>query len=383
MDQIELIPALGGRQSPEDRRDIPFAAVAPAIAEVLPDSYKPAWLDQLPIWYQRKLGACVGHAWAKARQKTELQETKRLVPISARFLYALAKSKDGVPGDSGTYPRLVAKILKTYGVCTELTFPNDTTLPFEEYVDVSKIPQAAYDEAKPYAIDGYSFVNAQDLNELKRAIIYSGENLQDIVMLVDVGKEWYTRADGQISWLASDILPLRPPVQVISGHEIYPTHFEKDPANGKTKIWHINSWSADWGDHGKGWFYYEDYALHIKEVMVAIDIPANVLDAVKKLPSKETFTHAFTRDIEQGERSDEVIALQSALMLDGEFDRVLYTELLQTNELGYYKPGGVTQAAVLAFQRKYKVASSNELNILQGRRVGAKTRSKLNELFNK
>lgn len=41
----------------------------------------------------------------------------------------------------------------------------------------------------------------------------------------------------------------------------------------------------------------------------------------------------------------------------------------------------ITAKAVLAFQRKYSVASPDELNALQGRRCGPKTVAKLNELY--
>lgn len=370
--------SFGGIKSPYDYRDVPFAAVAAGIPEVVPDTYFPSFFRKLPVWNQRKIGACVGHAWGKTRQKSEFQEKGQIIPLSARFLYALAKSIDGLPGDVGTYPRVVAKILKDKGICTEGTLANDTTLTFDQYVDVSQIPQSAYDEAKQYAIGGYGFANI-NADEIKKAIWYAGEQRKDIVMLVRVGKEWWTDRNGNVSWNATDLLPIRPPQTVVSGHEIYPLAYET--VNGRLKIWFINSWTENWADQGMGWFYFDEYQKFIDEVMTAVDLPDNWQEQINNLPPANQFKHNFVSDIVFGEQDDEVKALQTALMIDGEFNKDLYAKLLGQNQLGYY--GEITRQAVLNFQLKYKVASLGELFILRGRKVGPKTRLALNNLFNK
>ncbi len=384
MDQ-ELLKniSFGGVKSPPDYRDIPFAAIATAagVPTALPDSYFPTGnlISRLPIWNQRKIGACVGHAWAKTQQKSELQENGEIVPLSARFLYAIAKSQDGVPGE-GTYPRIVAKILKNQGCATENTLPNDTTLTHAQYIDLTAITQAAYDEAKKYAIGGYSWAE-NTLLGLKQAIYYAGEQRKDVVMLVNLGKEWWTDPAGNITYDPALLLPLRAPAIVVSGHEIYPYAYEKDPANGKTKIWFINSWSDAWALKGHGWFYYEDYATFILEIMAGADLPDDWQSQIQNLPPAQQFSHSFQTDILYGQQSDEVAALQTALMIDGEFDKALYTKLLSQKQLGFY--GDITRQAVLAFQKRYNIASLWELIFLNGKKVGPKTRAKLNQLFNK
>jgi peptidoglycan hydrolase-like protein with peptidoglycan-binding domain len=85
--------------------------------------------------------------------------------------------------------------------------------------------------------------------------------------------------------------------------------------------------------------------------------------------------HTFLRDLSFSEAvvyDDEVTALQDCLKYEGLFPA-------DRDSTGYY--GAVTASAVLAFQKKHKVASNEELDKLQGRRVGEKTRAKLNELF--
>lgn len=80
----------------------------------------------------------------------------------------------------------------------------------------------------------------------------------------------------------------------------------------------------------------------------------------------------FNRDVAYGEMGAEVKILQEALRKFG-----FYGADLQAN--GVYDEQ--TRKAVLGFQMKYAVAPIQELNALNGRRAGPKTRAKLNELL--
>ena len=172
----------GGVPSPFDERDFKLDIVAGAsLPETLPDSSQ-IDISKLPVWMQNKIGACVGHAWGKSQQKCELVETQQVIPLSPRFLYAIAKCKDGIK-DEGTYPRLVGQILKDYGCATEATVPNDTTLDHETYVynrDITQIPAKAFLEAKPYGIDGYAWAAVTE-EGIKKAIHYANIKNQGIV----------------------------------------------------------------------------------------------------------------------------------------------------------------------------------------------------------
>lgn len=90
--------------------------------------------------------------------------------------------------------------------------------------------------------------------------------------------------------------------------------------------------------------------------------------------TQPTFKYEFKTILEFGQRNDEIIKLQDALKFDGLFP----TSIKST---GYY--GDQTRRSVLDFQIKYNVAPKHELLTVNGRRVGSKTLSKLNELFNK
>lgn len=82
--------------------------------------------------------------------------------------------------------------------------------------------------------------------------------------------------------------------------------------------------------------------------------------------------HTFTKPMELGERSEDIKILQDILKKENLFP-------VATESTGYY--GEITRQAVQRFQAIYKVADAWELLIVKGKRVGAKTLKKLNELY--
>jgi len=137
--------------------------------------------------------------------------------------------------------------------------------------------------------------------------------------------------------------------------------------NGKKGIIFDNSWGEDWGFQGQGiitedksegiigaW-YYEDLKNTWREELV--------------IPKPK---YQFEKDLVYGMKNNDVIMLQNCLK---------YEELFPVNQIstGYY--GNITAKAVYQFQIKYQVAFQEELDALQGRRVGPATRNKLNQLF--
>lgn len=93
----------------------------------------------------------------------------------------------------------------------------------------------------------------------------------------------------------------------------------------------------------------------------------------KEVPAKPHYT--FNRDLEFSPTfvvDEDVKHLQNILKFEGLFPT-------NTDSTGYY--GALTAKSVLAFQKKYKVASDAELDVLAGRRVGGKTRAALNDMY--
>ncbi len=372
----ELFFGTGAVESPFDHRDVALAsvtAIPPLTGKYLEN------IDDLPVWYQRRIGACVGHAAAKYNQQLDKIETREILEFSPRFLYSIAKCRDKVAGE-GTYPRLVAGILKDHGCATEKTVKNDTTLDHEAYVynrDESKVPKEGFTEAEPFKIAGYAFPNVKVADELGRAV----KQFHGAILLMQVGEEWWTKKEGGSSWNSADIVPLRAPKNVVSGHEVYLYGYEVEEKTNRVKFFIFNSWSTDWGLSGKAWFYHDEYAPFLTEAITFVDLPNEVKSLIKLLPTKETFSYTFKRPIMAGERGDHVTALQTALMLDGSFNTEVYKDLFQNKDLGFY--GTFTRQAVYNYQVKHNIAPLPELKALNGGRVGEKTVVFLNSIYSK
>ena len=340
-------------------------AGAPAIESFYPN------IAGIPVWMQNKLGACVGHAAGKSRQVTSFHKSgaTAITPFSARFLYAMSKCLDGMPTIQGTVPRITAKVMRDYGCATEATCPNDTTLSHDEYTyggKLENIPTAALAEAAngPH-IKNYAFA---DLTEqgLKAAIQFGAENNGGVFMLVKTDKSWWTRPDGVASWNKADILPLRAPSDpaTTGGHEIYPYAF--DVKDGRSICIFRNSWSDQWGDMGDGWFYIDEYLPFIREIITVFDLDPSY--------QAQAWSYTFKNPLKLGMSGSDVVALQHALRIDGEFT---YPQLT-----GYFGP--VTFAAVEAFQSKYASDILTPLGLTKPTGyVGASTLRKLNALFSK
>ncbi len=358
----ELEIAFGSVPSLPDYRDIGLAQVQ------TPRVYPPSFFNDitdLPVWHQRKIGACVGHAAAKYKQKLDRDDTKKVRNLSARFLYAMAKCLDNLPGE-GTYPRTVAKILYDTGCATEYTCPNDTTLEHEAYVfgrTLQNISEEMLRDAKEAKISGYAFVDIS-IEGLKQAIV----DFKGCKLLVNVGKEWYTDKLGYVTWDGNLILPVLPPKAIISGHEVYLYGYEN--VSGDVRFWFRNSWSNEWGAGGNGYFLWSEYQNNVREGITYIDIPDHLLEEVHNLPPE--FSHHFTQKMGYGQTSEEVKWLQRALKVGGFFNNSI---------TGYY--GDITRSAVFEFKKKYVTLNWWDRNVTRGARVDQKTLLELNRLYNK
>jgi hypothetical protein len=360
---MENIPTTGAFKSPPDYRRIFIGQLG--LPEDLPQNY---FIDisNLEVWNQKKIGACVGHAIAKYKQKLDELDTGIPPKLSARFLYAIAKARDNLMSE-GTYPSLVFKILKDIGCATEDTCPNNTNLSHEEYVyqrNENNIPTSAFDEAYKAKIGGYAWVNKDSLS-IKQAIV----NASGCATLVRLGKEWWTNKKGTYSQNPDEICPMRIPNPIVSGHEIWLCGYET-LSNDDLKIYFLNSWSKYWATLGVGYFLLSEYKDYIDEMVTAIDIPNKLLEEAHNKPKE--FTYNFTKTMTVGYQGEEVKKLQEALTMTKDFDYQI---------TGYY--GEITRKAVLQFQIRECKLSWYEQYVLRGTRVGAKTLEALNRIFNK
>lgn len=361
--------SLGAIPSPKDYRDVRFANVA-AAAPLL-DDIKASGFELLPIEHQRKIGTCVGCAMSKKKQHTFYENTGSIKGFSYRWLYGECKAVDQLPTE-GTYPRLALKIMYNQGIPLAEFCPNDTDMTHAQFIDPSCRTPESHENAKLYKIEGYAMIGQFGnigIDELRLALQTSGA----IPILVQVGAEWWTRKTGQGSWDGEDILPLRVPDRIVSGHEVLIVRIQK--VESRFKVWFINSWSKQWGEGGLGWFWYDEYKPYMLEAWTVVDLPDNLKEELEELPPAPTFRHYFTRDLSPSQVfNSEVKLLQTALKIE----KCLPVEVIEN---GFYGPK--TIEAVKAFQRKYNIASWGSPSTTGFGKVGPRTRSKLNEIFNK
>ena len=146
----------------------------------------------------------------------------------------------------------------------------------------------------------------------------------------------------------------KPPAKRVWGHWLYAGKAKL--IDGKKYIGVLNSWGIDTGEKGWQWIG-EDYfkSGHVWYGWTQVFDPSSI-DA--------GFKHTFKEQMDLGSIGAEVIALQTALKIDGEFpEYVPATGLF----------GLITKDAVKKFQKKY--------GIEQAGRVGPKTLAQLNKLF--
>lgn len=126
--------------------------------------------------------------------------------------------------------------------------------------------------------------------------------------------------------------------------------------NGKKMIGFPNSWGTAAGN--QGWQWLDENYVNTTYIFEARTYVFN------DTPPPAEFHYRFMNDLQVGSTGPDVIALQTALQIDGEFP-------LNIKPTGYY--GNVTKAAVTQFQKRYGI---DQVGV-----VGPRTLAELNSLF--
>lgn len=268
----------GAQDKPVDARDIKLGAAAPS-AYTFPPTLTNAAAWAMQIEYQGQQPACGAHAGAEMK---DLALNSRFSP---RFTWDDLKTFDGWAIDQGTDNRSVFKSITKSGVLDFNLLGNDVTLSEQVYAMSPSMALRA--EAIKNAGLGYGFIQDLTFNGIKQFISDHGP----AILTVRVGAEWWTAANGVSSWQEKDILPLRPPAQVVSGHFVTVHSYDEQ------YIYFVNHWSDQWGRKGHGYFG-QDY-MHW------------VTDAGAFFPL------TFTKDLSFGITDPDVISLQKYLNAHG------------------------------------------------------------------
>lgn len=321
---------LGGIDKPEDSRDIKLGAAAPAQYTFSPRlSNDKAWA--MPIEYQGQQPACGAHGGA------ELKDLALESRFSPRFTWADIKTFDGFPLESGTDMRSIFKSITKAGALDFNLLGNDVSLSLTAYAHPA-ITQAMKLNAGKHSGMGYGFVQDLSFNGLKQFIADHGPT----ILLVRVGNEWWTAKNGTGSWAESDILPLRTPNPVVSGHFVVAHSYDEQ------YIYFVNHWSDAWGRKGHGYF------------------DASYMPFVNDAGA--LFPLQFTKDLEFGMSDPDVKRLQQVLNKNQQTQVAIAGPGSPGAETEYF--GNLTLLAVKKFQALHNVPTTGY--------VGPLTRAVLN-----
>lgn len=240
----------GVLKNPKDIRAIKLAQVQSPVE--IPKKYKTD-ISWIPVFDQKKIGSCVGHAHAIVHIYNEYKETGIKRRFSPRYLYALSKKIDGVLSE-GTYPRVMAKIQTEKGCATEDTVENNCEITHAEYINIQETDKIKED-AYPYRIGGYTDTGITP-DELKQAIYQNGV----VPMTISVKGYRNPIKKGNLGY-----------------HRICLYGYDNN-----NKFYYRNSWGEKWGNGGDGYFKYKDQ--DIIDPMAFLDIPNEILEKAKAMP---------------------------------------------------------------------------------------------------
>jgi hypothetical protein len=293
-------------------------------------------LQKIPVKDQNGSFSCGGQAWATYASVLEASFTGTLEERSAKYIYAQTYAPAG-----GSYGRDNADLFVKQGVSRETLVPSyEKGLPPSEAFMTrgQDITEEARIDAK--SDKSFSYANVTP-------------NIDSVAQAIRDNNGLILGVDGQNNGTWTSSFP-KPPSTTEWRHWIYAG--KAKVIDGTKYIGALNSWGDQVGDGGWQWLSQDFFPNAIFGAWTHVYSP------MVPIPH---FQHKFAQDLKSGDSGPEVIALQTALKLDGEFPTAVPCT-------GYF--GTVTLAAVKKFQTKYKISPVFGF-------VGPLTRAKLNSLF--
>jgi uncharacterized protein YvpB len=144
-----------------------------------------------------------------------------------------------------------------------LDFPllgNDVTVPHAAYAH-PLITAVLKQNAAQHKGSAYGFADDLSFEGIKQYIHDYGP----VILLMRLGSEFWTAPDGRTSWAEHEILPLRAPKAIVSGHFVVAQSYDED------YIYFINSFGPTWGREGHGYFG-RGYMPYVVEAGALLDL---------------------------------------------------------------------------------------------------------------
>jgi len=198
-----------------------------------------------------------------------------IIDSSPRYLYAGAKAIDGCPNEEGTYDDAIFKVWTDRGVSTINTVPNDTKLSHSEYINVVDTENILAD-AYPHRISGY----AEAENSVKglMSAVYQNGIVGTTISVGNYSSPLKKGNDGYHKIVTVGFGYKG--IKLVDGI-VTPYGSKRGRFIIKNSWW--NTETEEW--EVKGYGYYDYSHQDLSDLRVAIDIPDEILNEAKALPT--------------------------------------------------------------------------------------------------
>jgi len=319
-----------------------------------------AW-RRFPIFNQDGSSSCVAQTLAKLLGILYYLKNQLYVHFSATHIYQRRANKPS-SGMMGVDALSIGK----QGVTLEELVPSQNMN--DSQMDNTQIPQYKKDVGSVFKIGNYVILPVKDIDTIASVIQTTEKGV--MVWFYFQGNEW------------TDVPEIKNPnlnlyAASTGRHSVTAVDFTMYA--GEKALIIEDSWGKFAGLQGqrviresffKARNFFAAYPITFKfeDQTVPPPVPPQPVPPVNPKPK-----YNFTKVLTFGMSDPDVKVLQDILKYEGTFPK-------NVNSTGYY--GSITAKGVFNFQIKHKVASLSELQSLKGRRVGDKTKAKLNSLYN-
>lgn len=334
------------RPEKEKEKDFKFEEIVSSPEPVIWEE-KTSWRT-FPIFDQDGSGSCVAMSLAKILGIMHQVNQGEWIHFSAGYIYQQRKNKP-LPGMTAND---AWEIVRKTGCLLETFFPSQHKT--DRQLDDYQVKNYEKEIAQIFKIKNYVELPAQDIEVVASTIQKTGKGV--MVWFYFKVDEW----DREIPIIKYNDLPFF----AADRHSVVAVDFTL--YQGKKALIIEDSWGRNKGKNGQRIITEDFYKIRNFYASYPINFRFEVEEIIKP-------TYRFERDLMYGMRNDyDVKKLQDCLKYLGLFPS-------NVESTGNYLE--ITRRAVYQFQIQYQVAPKEEIELLQGKRVGPKTRAKLNEIF--
>ncbi len=295
--------SFGAEISQEDYRTV----VADKTIGTLPNTTGKVDLDHVAtndLCNQRQIGICTACATRMSAENHfkdgirlceewlyligKVMVDKNLLEGSSAFTMLKASNKYGIPEKA---------ILSQYYLKIDGSY--DEFIQHFKITYQGKIPQEILENAAKHKIPGYYKVNVEPISIARE--IEAGKLP---IIRMAVGENMYTALNGNVSWQAKDLLPLRAPKQEQGGHLMVLNEY--NGLRNDQLDTGPNSWSKNWARDGYFDFHFHTQSPYFTEAWC---ISSNII-VIDKIPP-------FLKDLRFGMVDKDVKYLQQFLNTHG------------------------------------------------------------------